>query len=305
MTANILLVVLPVFAHILVGNVLRRRGFPGDDFWAPVERLVYWVLFPALLVTTLAEADFTRLAAGRMVVTIVTAILVMTAITLALRPILGVTGPTFTSVYQGTVRMNAYIGLSVALGVYGTEGLAAAALTVAAFVPLVNVLGVLILARYGSNAQPGLRRTVVMLARNPLIVACALGGSLNLTGIGLPPVIGPVLDILSRAALPLGLLAVGAALNLGAVRRSVAIVLGTSALKLLGLPALAALGVWLVGLRGVEAFVALLFAALPTATSSYILARQLGGDAPLMANLVTVQTLASLLTLPVVLSLAP
>ncbi len=305
MTANILLVVLPVFALILVGNVLRRRGFPGDDFWAPVERLVYWVLFPALLVTTLAEADFTRLAAGRMVVTIVTAILVMTAITLALRPILGVTGPTFTSVYQGTVRMNAYIGLSVALGVYGTEGLAAAALTVAAFVPLVNVLGVLILARYGSNAQPGLRRTVVMLARNPLIVACALGGSLNLTGIGLPPVIGPVLDILSRAALPLGLLAVGAALNLGAVRRSVAIVLGTSALKLLGLPALAALGVWLVGLRGVEAFVALLFAALPTATSSYILARQLGGDAPLMANLVTVQTLASLLTLPVVLSLAP
>ncbi len=305
MTANIVLVVLPVFALILVGNVLRRRGFPGDDFWAPVERLVYWVLFPALLVTTLAEADFTRLAAGRMVVTIVTAILVMTAITLALRPILGVTGPTFTSVYQGTVRMNAYIGLSVALGVYGTEGLAAAALTVAAFVPLVNVLGVLILARYGSNAQPGLRRTVVMLARNPLIVACALGGSLNLTGIGLPPVIGPVLDILSRAALPLGLLAVGAALNLGAVRRSVAIVLGTSALKLLGLPALAALGVWLVGLRGVEAFVALLFAALPTATSSYILARQLGGDAPLMANLVTVQTLASLLTLPVVLSLAP
>ncbi len=305
MTATILLVVLPVFALILVGNVLRRRGFPGDDFWAPVERLVYWVLFPALLVTTLAEADFTRLAAGRMVVTIVTAILVMTAITLALRPILGVTGPTFTSVYQGTVRMNAYIGLSVALGVYGTEGLAAAALTVAAFVPLVNVLGVLILARYGSNAQPGLRRTVVMLARNPLIVACALGGSLNLTGIGLPPVIGPVLDILSRAALPLGLLAVGAALNLGAVRRSVAIVLGTSALKLLGLPALAALGVWLVGLRGVEAFVALLFAALPTATSSYILARQLGGDAPLMANLVTVQTLASLLTLPVVLSLAP
>lgn len=305
MTANILLVVLPVFALILVGNVLRRRGFPGDDFWAPVERLVYWVLFPALLVTTLAEADFTRLAAGRMIVTIVTAILVMTAITLALRPILGVTGPTFTSVYQGTVRMNAYIGLSVALGVYGTEGLAAAALTVAAFVPLVNVLGVLILARYGSNAQPGLRRTVVMLARNPLIVACALGGSLNLTGIGLPPVIGPVLDILSRAALPLGLLAVGAALNLGAVRRSVAIVLGTSALKLLGLPALAALGVWLVGLRGVEAFVALLFAALPTATSSYILARQLGGDAPLMANLVTVQTLASLLTLPVVLSLAP
>ncbi len=305
MTANILLVVLPVFALILVGNVLRRRGFPGDDFWAPVERLVYWVLFPALLVTTLAEADFTRLAAGRMVVTIVTAILVMTAITLALRPILGVTGPTFTSVYQGTVRMNAYIGLSVALGVYGTEGLAAAALTVAAFVPLVNVLGVLILARYGSNAQPGLRRTVVMLARNPLIVACALGGSLNLTGIGLPPVIGPVLDILSEAALPLGLLAVGAALNLGAVRRSVAIVLGTSALKLLGLPALAALGVWLVGLRGVEAFVALLFAALPTATSSYILARQLGGDAPLMANLVTVQTLASLLTLPVVLSLAP
>ncbi len=296
-------VILPVFLLIFVGWVCRRREFPGDHFWAPAERLTYFLLFPALIATTLAEADFSDLAILPMAAAIVLAILAMSALVLALRRAFGVDGPGLTSVYQGTVRMNTYIGLSVAYGVHGEEGLTAAALAVAAIVPLVNVTCTLMLARYGHGAQPTARGIARSFASNPLILACVVGGLLNLTGIGLPPVLGPMAQILGRAALPLGLLAVGAALDLKAARAAGGLVLQTSALKLVGLPLITWAFLQGFGVTGVAAFVAILFNALPTATSAYILARQLGGDATLMASLITLQTLVSMASLPLVLGL--
>lgn len=294
-------VILPVFLLIFLGWLLRRRDFPGDHFWAPAERLTYFVLFPALIATTLAQADFSRLAILPMAAAIVLAILAMSALILALRRLFAVDGPGLTSVYQGAVRMNTYIGLTVAYGVHGGEGLAAAALAVAAIVPLVNVTCTLMLAHYGHGAQPTARGVALKFATNPLILACVVGGLLNVTAVGLPPILGPMATVLGRAALPLGLLAVGAALDLRAAHAAGRVVLQTSALKLVGLPLITWALLQAFGVGGVAAFVAILFNALPTATSAYILARQLGGDATLMASLITVQTLVAIASLPLVL----
>ncbi len=303
---QIALVILPVFLLIFLGWVLRRRAFPGEAFWAPAERLTYFLLFPVLLATTLARADFSELAVLPMAAAIVAAILVMTAALLLARPCLGLDGPGFTSLFQGAVRMNTYIGLAVTFGVAGEAGLAAAAVAVAAIVPLVNLLCVAMLARYGTAAQPTLGGVARQIATNPLILGCAAGGLLNLTGLGLPPVLGEVMQILARAALPLGLLCVGAALDLRAARAAGRPVLVSSVLKLAVLPALTWAGCWALGVEGTAAFVAVLFNGLPTATSAYVLARQMGGDATLMASLITAQTLLAMLTLPVVLApLAP
>lgn len=299
---EILLVILPVFLLIFLGQLCRRRAFPGDGFWAPAERLTYFVLFPALLAITLAEADFSRLTMLPAALGTAAAILVMTGLALALRPWLGIGGATFTSFYQGIVRLNTYIGLSVAFGLWGEAGLAASAVVLGAVVPLVNFTSTFVLARYGTAAQPSLAGVLRQIATNPLILGILLGAVLNLTGIGPPPVIGDMLRLLGRAALPLGLLAVGAALDLAAARRAKRISGLASLLKLAGLPALAyGLGLAF-GAEGVALSVGVLFAALPTATSAYILARQLGGDAAFMANLCTLQTLLALVTLPLVLA---
>jgi predicted permease len=300
---QIILVILPVFLLIFIGQVCRRRSFPGDGFWAPAERLTYFLLFPALLVITLAEADFSHLTVLPAALGTAAAILVMTGLALAVRPWLGIDGPAFTSFYQGVVRLNTYIGLSVAFGLWGEAGLAASAVVLGAIVPLVNVTSIFILARFGTAAQPTALGILRQVATNPLILACLVGGFLNLTGIGLPPVIGDMLRILGRAALPLGLLAVGAALDLEAARKGKRISGLASLLKLAGLPALA-YGLCLAfGAEGVALSVGVLFAAVPTATSAYILARQLGGDAGFMANLCTLQTLLALISLPLVLLL--
>jgi predicted permease len=220
-----------------------------------------------------------------------------------LRPVWGVEGPAFTSLAQGALRQNTYIGFSVAAALFGADGLAAAAIWIAAVTPLVNVYCIVVLARHGSGAEPGLGAVVQAILKNPIILASAAGAAVNLAGLALPPVLDEVLAILARGALPLGLLAVGAGLDFAAVRRGGRALPLAVVLKLAVLPIFVFAALQLFGITGLGAMVALLIAGLPTAPSSYILARQLGGDARLLAGIIAVQTALSMVTLPLVLTL--
>jgi len=299
------LATLPIFALIFLGAALRRSGMLGEAFWRGAERLVYFVLFPPLLFTTLATADFAALAAGELALAMVAgAGALMLALSL-LRPVLAMDGPAFTSLAQGALRQNTYIGFSAAFALFGPEGLAAAAIWVAAVTPIVNVYCIAVLTRHGSGAPsgPGLGAVVRAILKNPIILASAAGAAVNLAGLALPPILDEILAILARGALPLGLLAVGAGLDFVAVRRggralSLAVVLKLAVLPLFMLAALRILDI-----SGLGATVALLIAGLPTAPSSYILARQLGGDAHLLAGIIAVQTALSMITLPLILTL--
>ncbi len=290
--------VLPVFLLILLGHLIRRRGWIAEGFWEPAERLTYFFLLPALLVTTLAGADFAALpaaaVAGATLAAIVTISLVILLFHFATRQ---QDGPALTALIQTAIRPNSYIGLAVPFALFGQAGLAVAALLVAVVVPTVNLISVAALARFGGahlGHSPRLARAVLL---NPMILACLLGLSLNLTGLGLPPVVKEMLQILARAALPLALLAVGAGLDLAAARASGSRVAAAAALKLAGLPLLTAGFCLLFGVTGLAWQVALIFAALPAATSSYILARQMGGAPALVANILSVQTLTAAFTL--------
>ena len=289
----------PIFALILLGLGLRRSGFPGDGFWPAAERFTYFLLFPALLVHRLALSRLGDYAVGPVAVVIVALLLGMTALVCVLRPWLKVDGPAFTSVYQGVIRFNTYVGLAVVLAVFHADGGTVAALVMAIMIPLINVLCVLVLTVHagGSATMAGVVRG---LLTNPLILGCLTGIGLNLSGIGLPWGSAAVLEILARAALPLGLLAVGAGLRLEGLARP-GLLAAASALKLVALPALAAGLCWVMQPGRLETAVLVTFAALPGAPTAYILARQMGGDVPLIAAIVTVETAAALVTLPAVL----
>jgi hypothetical protein len=299
---SIITAILPVFLLIFLGSWLQGRGFPGTGFWQPAERLTYRIFFPALIVTTLSGADLAGLSVLPMAGALVAAILLMAAGMVAAQRVWRVDGPAFTSMVQGAVRMNVYICLSIAGAVWGSAGLTVAAIAIAVIVPTVNLICVIALARWGTAAEPTVLGTLKQVVTNPLIIAAVLGALSNFTG--MPIVVGDVLDILGRAALPIGLLCVGAALDWPAVRRNARAVAQTTALKLVAMPALTAVMLWVFGVEGLTAAIALLFMASPTATSSYILARQLGGDATLMAGVITLQTAVSMVSLPVILTLA-
>jgi hypothetical protein len=291
----------PVFILIALGWVLRARGFPGDDFWPPAERLVYFVLFPALLFLTTAATDLGALDLLPLAIALIAAIGATVALTMVLRPWLKVGDAAFTSVLQGGIRCNTYVGLAAGSALFGELGLTIMGLVVFVVVTTVNIVSVVALIHYGRRAA-GPRDVVASVARNPLIVACVLGFGGNALGIELPAVAYETLDVLARASLTLGLLCVGAGLELAQLGRARRAALVTAALKLLVLPAATALACRLLGIDPLSTAAAVLFTASPISASSYVLARQLGGDATMIAGLITITTIAAVATMPLVLA---
>ena len=286
------LLLLPDFALILLGTGIRRWMHLGDHFWTGVEKLVYFILFPALLFNAIVK---TRLDLGAALPLLGTSFAAMASgmlLALLPRPFLKMPGLTFASLFQCAYRFNSYIALAVAGMLFGAPGIATMGLIVGAAVPLANLVSVWMLARHG---EVGLWREV---ARNPLIWGTAAGFLLNLAGFVPPAPLQAFLGRLADASIALGLITVGAALRLDGASAVRGISLWLLAVKLLALPLIAAGVGRLLGLDGLNYQVVVLFAALPTASSAYILAMRMGGDGRSVAWLISATTLGSMLTLP-------
>ncbi|MEY2631372.1 MAG: hypothetical protein RIR00_26 [Pseudomonadota bacterium] len=286
------LLLLPDFTLILLGTALRRWMNLGDHFWNGVERLVYFILFPALLVNAILKTRLDLAAAAPLLATALGCMGVGMALGLLARVFWKLPERVFASVFQCAYRFNSYIGLAAAGMLFGQPGIAAMGLIFGVAVPLANLVSVWMLARQGDM---GVGREI---ARNPLIWATAGGFVLNMLGFVPPPPLQAFLGRLADASIALGLLAVGAALRLNGQAGLRGISLWLVTVKLLVLPAAALLlGPWL-GLQGLYLQVAVIFAALPTASSAYILAMRMGGDGASVAWLISATTLASMLTMP-------
>lgn len=292
----------PIILLIALGTWLRVRGFLADTFWPGAERLSYYVLLPSLFLHGLATANLDGVPVLGMVGVLMLSTLLGALLLLLYQGAASHDGADFTSVFQGGVRFNNYIGATLASGIYGSAGIALAAVANASIVPLVNLLCVLVFARFSARHSSPLNVLKAIFA-NPLIIGCASGLLLRVTGIGLPAGLEPTVKALGQAALPLGLLCVGAALGGARLGQQAKPLLAASLFKFLVMP----LTTWglcrLLGLGGPAAVVAVLFQALPTASSSYVMARQMGGNAPLMATIIALQTVAAAITLPLMLSL--
>ena len=302
--AVVIAALMPVFLLIVLGFVLKRSLMRGETQWHGLERLTYYVLFPLLLIQTLVKADLTKVPVAGVGGALLLAALLMSLLCLALRPLLArraVDGPAFTSIFQGATRWQTYVALAVSGNLYGDTGLALASVAMVAIIPLVNVFSVSVLAHYASPKKQSVRAIVMTVVRNPLIWACAIGLALNVTHIPLPKIWHEVADALSRSSLAIGLLVTGAGLHLEGMFRpslaaSVAVFLKLVLMPLIGAP----LALWF-GLSGPNLAIVTACSAVPA--SAYVLARQMGGDAPLLAQIITLQTILAAITMPIAITL--
>lgn len=306
----------PVFLLLVLGNLLRRLGFPdgpsasdsvaAGGFWPAADRLVYWLLFPALLFQETSRAPLGDGVIGRYALILLGAMTLTGFVVLAIARACGSPNAAASSIFQGAMRHNTFVAFAICDSLFGAAGMAQAALATAVLVPATNVVAVsvLVLLRH-DRASGGLgRRLGQELIRNPLLIAIALGLTCNIAGLQMPQVVADSVALLARVTLPLALLCVGAALRIRALRAAGLPTLLSLAGKLLLYPAAIFALVSLTGLTGMPAIVAAIYGAVPTAVSGYALARQLGGDAELMAVIITAQTLAAILTMPVTIQLA-
>jgi hypothetical protein len=297
----------PVFLLIVLGFALKQSLMRLETQWHGLERLVYYVLFPALLIETLARADLASVPVAGVGGALLLSAVLLSALCLALRPFLAakcaVDGPAFTSIFQGATRWQTYVALAVAGNLYGELGLALASVAMVAIIPLVNVLSVAVLAHYASPEKQSIRMIAMTVVRNPLIWACAIGLAINISHLPLPHIWHEVAGALGRSSLAIGLLVTGAGLHLeGLFRPSAAAALGVF-LKLILMPVVAVTLALLFGLSGANLVVVASCSSVPTSSSAYVLARQMGGDAPLLAQIITLQTIIAALTMPIAIAL--
>lgn len=289
---------IPILTLIILGLVLRQIKFLPEGTWQGVEKLTYFILLPSLLIRTLGSQTLAGTPWPSMLLIVVVTIMTSTLLLIAFRKSLSKNNATFTSVFQGGVRFNTYITLAIAQGLYGAQGLAMASVAAGFMIILINVCCISVFVIWGKASFQGVYPFFKEIVGNPLIIACGIGWFLSLSGIGLPFIVGDVLEIVGRAALPFGLLAVGAALNLKAIKGHFSPI-ALSSLVQFGLkPLITAALVSYTGLTGVAAAVLIIAFMTPTAPSGYILARQLGGDTETMASIITVQTLLAFLIMP-------
>jgi malonate transporter len=291
----------PIFLIIAIGYLLYRTRIVGEEVWSAIEHICFYLLLPFLIIRTLSRANLGGVPIFDFMLVLVVAIIGMSLLLILIHTTLKSRypegGPSFTSLFQGITRFHGFVAIATIGPLYGDEGVTLAALALAIMVPMLNMLSVIVLSLYGSTSKdPDFKQVFIRILKNPLIIACGIGLILN--RIGVPDVIFETIIIIGNGGLGLALLAVGAGLRIGqAANQKILVTIGVFT-RLIGMPLMIIGMAWLVGLEGLPRTVAIIAGAVPTAASSYVMARKMGGNAELMSNIMTFQIIAAVFTLP-------
>lgn len=294
---------IPIFSLILLGYFFKHIKFPSPDFWPMADRFTYYVLMPALFIYKLSFAKINLSLTFELVATALIAISIVYVSLLVLKFFVKFENKAFTSIVQGGIRFNSYVLLAFVDSVYGDKGIVLIALIMAFVIPFINILCISTFAIFVRDGKFSILSFLKTIIKNPLIIACVVGGSINASGLDVPLVFAKSLSILSNAALPIGLLSVGVGLEFKYLRSAKKELVASSLIKLIYFPiVIYGVGMFF-GLSSQMIAIAVIFGAMPTAVSGYILARELGGDVTLMASIITLQTLLCMITLFLVIPL--
>ena len=293
----------PVFALMMLGRLLRHFGLTGRSFTETSDRLVYFIFFPALLFWKIGGSSATAIVNWQLYQATVFTILTVLVISLACIRIMGVPGHQAGAFSQSGYRANTYIGMAVVINALGEEHAARFGMFLGMVIPLVNVLAVSTLIWFSAarpSMQERLQLTIKALLGNPLILACLAGLLFARMEMAFPPFIGNALELAAAVSLPLALISIGASLSTEALKGQLQLSAVAAAFKVLVFPAIGLGFLWLLDVGGSTFRMGMIFFALPIAPSAYVLAAQLQSDTKLASSAIVLSTLLALVTLPVV-----
>jgi predicted permease len=293
-------ILFPSIALIGLGFYLFQSRILEEKFWNGAEKLNYYILFPALLFSSLANADM-NMGHLNSILTVIFLIMAMIIAGVYLFAKLNRTPIAQIGVYvQSLIRFNTYLGLSIATTLNHAEIKSILVNILAIAIPLVNVVSILSLT---DKDQLNIKNIFWSLIKNPLISSCILGITFNVLNIPIWSGFGNLLNAFSSSSLMLGLLCVGTAIQFSTLRVYLKKSLLISLLRLLLIPLIAFICLQFFELSHAAVIAIMIFFSIPTASSAYILTKLLNGDHQLMAASISMQTLLSVFTLALILAL--
>ncbi|WP_017443102.1 AEC family transporter [Rickettsia gravesii] len=297
---------LPIFLITLLGSIIKNKWLTSEEFWRGIEKLSYFVLFPAMLFNYVSTADLSVASIIKLVVALIISTILVSIGLIIYQKKYNIDKVQFTSIFQGSIRYNSYIFFGVSSPLLGSSGLSIVAVISSYMIIFTNILSVMIFAYYIPNKSVTntIRTSFVLMmkliVRNPLIIASLVGFVFNYSNLELHLGLKKTLDSLSNAALAIGMLNVGAGLNFTIRQELLHNVMFTSFVKLVAFPLVSVVVLWLMSIDGLDRSVGILYSCLPCASTAYVLSRQLDGDPDSMASIITFTTFFSVVTISII-----
>ncbi|WP_299017509.1 AEC family transporter [uncultured Photobacterium sp.] len=288
----------PIFIMLGLGIALRRNGIIEDKFIETGSKLVFTVTLPALLFLSIVKADLQQVANLNLLIFAVIANFTVYLIFEGLAQWLVKDKSETGVIVQGAFRANTgIIGLAYVSNAFGNNGLAAGSIYVAILTILYNILAVITLTRSSSGRKAiGAGYLLRSIAKNPLIISTCTAIPFSLLQIEIPEVLLQSGSYFADMTLPLALLCTGASLDLKQLQQDSSGANYSTCGRLIIAPVLITVAGYWLGFRDLELGIIFLMSAAPTAAASYVMARSMGGNAKLAANVIAMTTLGSLFT---------
>jgi len=304
---NIISTIIPIFAVIILGWFARWKGFMPPDFLAPANRLVYYLAIPAMIFHSISKASLkTQFDSTVLTVTLLAVIAVFAfawGVGLTRRVERKQLGTFMQCSFHGNLG---YVGLAVAYYYLGSEGLVSASIIAGFIMILQNFLAVVALQLHAENMElkKNIWEVVLRILGNPVIVSALAGILYSVAGLPLPLILDRSLAILSGLALPMALLIIGASLSFEVMQLQLLRVLSTSVMKLILLPGLGLIFYRSCGLALQDYLPGLILLASPSATLTYVMAKEMNGDTDFAVAAISISTMLSAITFTIWLTLA-
>ena len=296
--------VLPIFLIAFLGSILRRKWLKSDEFWRGLEKLSYYILFPAVLFEHVSQIDLSSRELYRLILALLISTSIISVALVFYQMRKGYDKVQFTSVFQGSTRYNNYIFFALGAALFGESGLTIVASVSPYMIIFTNITTVMAFAHYvptesTSSSSQNLYLMTKSVFTNPLIIASIFGILCNLYQINLNEGIINTIKNIADSALTIGILIVGASLRFKISSDHFQQIIFTSVVKLLAMPVVTFIVLWLMAITDNARAVGILFSCLPCASTSYIMSRQLGGDPETMSSIITFTTIFSIVTLSI------
>ncbi len=288
----------PICLMLVLGVFFKRIGLIDTHFIDVGSKLVFKVTLPTMLFISIVSSQHDFSAASHFINYGIIASISFFIFTYVSVKLLFPSSSDQGVLIQGGFRANTgIIGIAYVASAYGHQGVALAALYVAVTTFIYNVQAVICLSPKGAtSATHAAKLMVSTMTKNPLILAILLGMAFYLLSIPVPQIAIDAGNYLSKMTLPLALLCTGGSLNLSLMRKEKGSSWFASSYKLIVAPTAITLGAYLIGFRGVELGILFFMNASPVAAASYVMARSMGGNSILAANIIALTTVLSTLT---------
>ncbi|MBU3917818.1 AEC family transporter [bacterium] len=295
----------PVFGLLILGGLLKRWNFTNDGFLKTADKLIYFVFFPLMLFWKIGSARVSEFQNGLYLAVVVAIgiVFILSIISLKLFRISSYQAGSFS---QSCYRFNTYVGVAIVMNALGDEGIQYFGILIGIIIPIINVLVIIVLIWHSGENYSYRQRveySAKALVSNPLIIGCVLGITYSGTLGTFPVFLNNTFSLISMITLPLALLSIGGVLTFDSLRNYFRVSLIASVLKLVILPLAGYTLLNYLDVTGVAFKTGMIFFALPTSTSVYVLSAQLNSDTDLASASIVLSTILSFIPLSIVLLL--